>query len=417
MSEKLDKIIENIEKQIQDYYDTLLDQVKDKLKNEKSEKNSAIYIDLIKVEDLKNRDNFFVNGDFHYWRNSNFADKDDEDDEFEFSDNTNGSLKFFTILINEPYSTIIKMIEEDKRYKGFFVDSNDNKYEFEYKLIPNTSFLDYELRINKFLESNNYPKQPYCNPYARKMFNVSIDTFLNTDANFENIKIKNVELVDIEVNYALDLVPVTNVNIIENEKINVSVVPEEMNGKKLYCVELAPNLTNKQLVLYESKNAELFNKVLVPKTKSIKYFFKSRPHSLSSCEFYYVNEKNIDSKHLLLIDYNENYLNNLGQYTLISEYEVKRNLTFICNYLNINYKCYHVKKVNNLIEIPRYINTFKYPCEYDKMIQIITDLRKKIYIEVEYSEDVIFEDKINFILAYMNSLYKEINWVGVYSNV
>ena len=83
--------------------------------------------------------------------------------------------------------------------------------------------------------------------------------------------------------------------------------------------------------------------------------------------------------------------------------------------MELKYIEYELEKDKIAKKIEKYAQEFA----YFKSVKIdfldFSAQRKNLYLKLEYSEDVLYEDKVNYLIACMTSIYPEINWIGVYN--
>ena len=120
MEEKeLERIIDNFFSKLDRTQRGLERKIEENIMEEKDLEIPNIQIGLTKVEDIP--ENFFISGEYLRF-DSNKLDRG------------------FSIYLDESYSTISKIIIEDRIYRGNLIDKDDIEIPFEYKILQNKSF-------------------------------------------------------------------------------------------------------------------------------------------------------------------------------------------------------------------------------------------------------------------------------------
>lgn len=309
--------------------------------------------------------------------------------------------ELLSFYLNASYSDIIKIIEDNKKYEGYFIDKEKNKYKFEYRLEHNKSYIQKENEIKEFFYNNDLICNSIFNPYSRKVFDVVI---IN---NIDNIKtdIEEVHLGLLQDKYQIEqnIIPVWNVEIIENEIIPFSIIPIELDI--LYCIE--KNLENDD-TLYKSKEGEIHHITKDIKENKIKIYFEREISNWDKCWIKNCTED--EKKNIYENDFEKYSLKGFRHKT---RFEIEKILKNICEKLDIIFTGFILKEKIQMKKIPKYIKSFSY-LENVKNEFLNSKDKKKIYLAFEKKEDILFEDKVNFLTAYISYIYPEIEWEGVY---
>lgn len=386
MEEKeLERIIDNFFSKLDRTQRGLERKIEENIMEEKDLEIPNIQIGLTKVEDIP--ENFFISGEYLRF-DSNKLDRG------------------FSIYLDESYSTISKIIIEDRIYRGNLIDKDDIEIPFEYKILQNKSFIEYEEEVRKFLFENNIDITPIFNPYSRKVFNIKI---INILENIEYKKIKSYDLGEFEQTYKIkkNYTPIWNIELKKDQIIQLSVVPDKKN--KFFCIEVAAQ--NDVVELYKSKETIIDH--CVKNGEFIKLYFEKEIKRWDICKIYTVSEerKGFYSNKSFDID----ILNKFGSYIPRTKFEIERRIQTLAKVLELKYIEYELEKDKIAKKIEKYAQEFA----YFKSVKIdfldFSAQRKNLYLKLEYSEDVLYEDKVNYLIACMTSIYPEINWIGVYN--
>lgn len=386
MEEKeLERIIDNFFSKLDRTQRGLERKIEENIMEEKDLEIPNIQIGLTKVEDIP--ENFFISGEYLRF-DSNKLDRG------------------FSIYLDESYSTISKIIIEDRIYRGNLIDKDDIEIPFEYKILQNKSFIEYEEEVRKFLFENNIDITPIFNPYSRKVFNIKI---INILENIEYKKIKSYDLGEFEQTYKIkkNYTPIWNIELKKDQIIQLSVVPDKKN--KFFCIEVAAQ--NDVVELYKSKETIIDH--CVKNGEFIKLYFEKEIKRWDICKIYTVSEerKGFYSNKSFDID----ILNKFGSYIPRTKFEIERRIQTLAKVLELKYIEYELEKDKIAKKIEKYAQEFA----YFKSVKIdfldFSAQRKNLYLKLEYSEDVLYEDKVNYLIACMTSIYPEINWTGVYN--
>lgn len=394
MKKEIDSVILELKHGLEKEKKFLLEMIKNNIKKECESLNPTVYIGLINIENIEiaKLSNIFASGKYRYF-NSGML-----------------NLYNFTVYIEANYSDILKLIEENKIYTGYYIDDIGSKYAFNYRLIFNNSFLDCEKELEDFLYQNNLKTFPYFNPYARKMFDVKVENIIDR-VDIEKINIKSIDLGDISLDYKISLntCPVWNIDMENDVVLALSVIPDLKD--KLYCIQLPIN--DEYSLLTKSKKAKIHH--IVKGEELQKIYFDKEISSWDICKIYQnIGDIEMEGKYI------NNYFNdsciNLGSHKLLSKIELNRILKLLCKNLELEYLGYLLEIAKSDKVINKYIKNFKYPQGIIKDFIRFEEKRKKIYLKFKKQSSPLFEDKINFILAYMDSIYEDINWNGVYND-
>lgn len=386
MEEKeLERIIDNFFSKLDRTQRGLERKIEENIMEEKDLEIPNIQIGLTKVEDIP--ENFFISGEYLRFDNNKLD-------------------RGFSIYLDESYSTISKIIIEDRIYRGNLIDKDDIEIPFEYKILQNRSFIEYEEEVRKFLFENNIDITPIFNPYSRKVFNIKI---INILENIEYKKIKSYDLGEFEQTYKIkkNYTPIWNIELKKDQIIQLSVVPDKKN--KFFCIEVAAQ--NDVVELYKSKETIIDH--CVKNGEFIKLYFEKEIKRWDICKIYTVSEerKGFYSNKSFDID----ILNKFGSYIPRTKFEIERRIQTLAKVLELKYIEYELEKDKIAKKIEKYAQEFA----YFKSVKIdfldFSAQRKNLYLKLEYSEDVLYEDKVNYLIACMTSIYPEINWIGVYN--
>ena len=387
IDQKLKEILFDFFTKVENNQEKLLKEIKNNIENEEDLSSPNIYIGIENEEDIPK--GFSPIGNYLSFNK-----------EFPYS--------LFSIYINEKYSKILELILENKIYRGWFIDKYNKKYQFEYKLLQNKSFIEEEREMENFLFENNISYKPIFNPYSRKILNVKI---INPLDNIDNLEVEEINLGDLEkeIKIKKDYIPIWNVQIKNDEIIQLSVVPDE--NKKLFCIETSTQ--DNVIELFKSKETLIDHTV---KTKdSIKIYFNKEIKRWDSCKIfntYIENEEN----YYLNNTFDTDNLKKFGTYMPKTKFEIERRVCSIANKLDLKYKGYSLENTTPKKEIEKYTQDFGYLKNLKVNFLTFSQKRKNIYLELEETNDILFEDKVNFLLAYMTFIYPEINWIGVCKN-
>lgn len=385
MEKELEKIFENFLEKLDRTQRKLEEKIIENIEKEEELKKTDIYVGL---EEKKNiPDGFFPSGRYLCWNKENFYEE-------------------FSIYLDEKYSKILEIILNDKVYRGYFIDEGDIKYAFEYKVLHNKSFLNSEKELKEFLFANNMEITPIFNPYARKVFNIKIINILD---NVDKKIIKKYDLGEFEEKYKVkkDYIPIWNVELKEDEIVQLSVVPDKKT--KLFCIEAA--ISSETMELYKSKETIIDH--FVKNDNFIKIYFAREIKRWDICKIYNVLEEKVG--YYTNKTFNSDILNKIGSYTPKTKFEIERKIKILADILNIKYIEYTLEKEKSNKKIEKYIKDFMYVNNIEITFLEVSGQRKNIYLKFVKNDESLFEDKVNFLLAYMTVIYPEINWIGAYN--
>lgn len=407
MMEKIEQALREIEERIQYTEKNLIEQIKEKIKCEREKETFTIYVGLQHRKEIERESGFYEIGNYKWIdgvleRILSYVEEDTIQKDL------------FSIYIEESYSKILSIMEENKKYKGFFIDTDGKQYPFEYRLAKNTSYQYIEKEIEKFFFENNMIPIPVFNPYVRKMFDVILDTEYETV--LENLNGANIEKIDLgqleqDYNIKIDFVPIWNVQL-KTEMIHYSVVP--VKDRKLFCVETMESEDTTTLYKNDQTYIDHIEKIKENKNSSMetyKLYFKDNVKEWDLCKI-----KNVEYKEL--IDrksdiFSCKFDNSVSEIYGKTKYEITKKIKGICGKLEIKFIEYYTQK-EQLQEVARYISTFQYPNNKKAQLLEYSGNRMNIYMKVKKEKDYLFEDKINYLISYMTSIYPEMNWKGVY---
>lgn len=394
MEKRIDEIFFDLKNGILHEKKELIRKIEQKIKNSQDEdKDFDICVGYIDIEDSSEA----IQGSWNIC------------DGYKYFNSPISDYSIFSIFVNEDYSTILKLIEENRNYNGFFIADDFIKYRFEYKIIFNLDLLENEKQLKEFMYQNDLKTFPYFNPYIRKVFDVKVQTIIDEE-NFKDKVIVDIDLGELSEKYNISIktCPVWNVNIKKEEVLALSVVP--VLNDTLFCVKISSN--DNYISLVKSKYAKIKNIIKNNEIKSI--YFDKEIKNWDICKIY-KNVKDIDVvKGKFKISNFNSLLSKLDKYKLLSKFELIKTLDEICKKIDLECLGYSLKMQEDFKEIDKYINSFKYPLDITNDFIKFEDTRKNIYLKFKKQNSSIFEDKINFVLVYMQSLYENINWNGVY---
>lgn len=375
MNENIDKIILNLEKKLENYSKDLIKKIEENIDKEIDLTSPKICVGLEEKED------------------NSVTIKSLED-----------VPRCIPVYIEEKYSKIMEIIEEDKEYKGYCIVKG-NKYAFNYKLSFNYGPLNKEKEFQEFLSENKLTRYIYFNPYPRKMLNISIINFLDNPT-FLREETYEIDLGDLGLKYNLKYQPGSNIEITEREKMNLSVIPIEK--KKLFCIE---KTEPKKHFYVKSREAKI-DHVVKTADNTYKIYIDKEIQTWDICRI----DENIDKfdlKGKFTTQGEVDRLRIIDKYKLLSKFELEKTVRDLCKDLGLEYEKHLLKKDDSLVEIKKYRREFLYPRNRENDFIRFEDNRKKIYLKFKNQDDYLFEDKVNYVLDYMNYIYSNINWNGV----
>lgn len=381
---ELEKIVDNFLNKLDKTQENLERKIEENIMGEKDLKNPTIYAGLVEKEEIPN--GFFSSGEYLKF------------DEKELD-------RGFTIYLDEKYSIISKIILENKVYKGNLIDKNGMEIPFEYKVLQNKSFLKYEEEVRKFLFENNMDITPIFNPYSRKVFNIKIVNILE---DIEYKKIKSFDLGEFEQTYKVkkNYTPIWNIELKKDEIIQLSVVPDKKN--KFFCIEVASQ--NDVIELYKSKETMIDH--VVKNNEFTKIYFEKEIKKWDICKIYNITDE--ENEFYSNKKFNSDILDKFGSFIPKTKFEIDRRIKNLANILGLKYLGYELEKNENSKKVEKYTQDFAYVKNLKVDFLDFSSQRKNIYLKLRQSEDTLYEDKVNFLIACMTSIYPEINWIGVY---
>ena len=230
-----------------------------------------------------------------------------------------------SFLVNEPYEKIVKIIEEDKTYLGYFLNENNEKYEFEFKVQFNESFRKYESILQKMFFENNLRYTGIFNPYSRKVFDIVITSFVRYMENPE--KIISINLGDFEINYNVEKekIPCWNINFEMNSILSLSGEVDSL--KSTFSVKVTPE--NQYFPLFSSYESEISD--IVRNDEFTKIIFNREIKMWNLCKIYYIS----NPKHLLKGIIEDHSITAISPFMPITKREVAKRLEQIKNCLNL----------------------------------------------------------------------------------
>lgn len=398
----LDEILRDIEKSVKQTEKELIKNIEDKLAGEKTKLELSVYTGVRRNgEEVKP---FFSVGEY-----KELPEK--------FSDIENDKI-MCSVYIDEKYSKILKLIEKkDEVYRGYMEDEENKRYSFEFFLKQNSQGKEKEEELQKFLFENNVEVAPIYNPHTRKMFDIIFLRLAENEISGINEVAGYIEKIDfgiLERDYKLEreLVPIWNIEMRKNERIQFSVVP--IKERKLFCIETIEE--KNYLKLYKSNEKDVYIDHIVKNEdeegrEKYKIYFNQDVKEWDYCKIYDIENQDIERLKL----YKSTLNRHNGKIGVKTKFEIERIIRENCDKLQLEYQGYLTEKNYNLLEIQSYIDIFMYPNNSKRDVFDFFNTRKKIYIKIEKKDESLFEDKVNFLLTYMTFIYPEINWKGVYN--
>lgn len=356
----------------------------------------SIEIKKFNCEDLMNA---IQNKDYLFLNSLSKADSKD-------SNNKNFSLSFY---VDEPYSKILHIIEEDKEYTGFITDDKGHELRFQFKVVLNNSFHDKEREIMKFYYKNNMSFSGIYNPYSRKVMDIAITNYISQIEKIGNII--SINLGEFEQKYKVekDKIPCWNVEIIKNASMQFSF-HETKDCDIPYRLEIP--LNEDYISIYSSDEANVLLQTIdykgkfcfINTDKKIKYWDECRIYST-------------DTTNLIQGTINSQMSTYLSPFVPVTQRELEKNINLVCSSINLKFLGLTTTKNTDVKSISKYINDFKYLDPNKEVFDYFKNAPMRTgEIRLRKIDDNLFEDKVNFLLFYMKTHFPLIRWVDLYES-
>ena len=316
-----------------------------------------------------------------------------------------------SFYVNEPYENIVKIIEENKNYLGYFQDQNNNRYEFEFKVQFNESFRKKETIIQRMFFENNLKYTGIFNPYSRKVFDIVITSFL-TDV-YDPQDIVSINLGDFEKNYNVDKekIPCWNINFEMDSIMSLSGEVSSVNSK--FSVRITPD--REYFALFSSSESEISD--IVRNDDFTKIIFNKEIKVWDICKIYNISHP----KNLLSGIIKDWGITTISPFMPITKREISKRFQQLEKCLGLRIRPF---RPDEFCSSPKlgYLNNFKYSFtnNFNEFFLATSEIFCKphtcvFHVQKTYDEDSVIEyDKVMFALFHLNIIYPILKWVGVY---
>lgn len=366
-----EELIRNLRVEQDELYKKLLDKV-NRENFPKTTQNIKIFTYLIDLSD-KNNEKIYEKG---------FSPIINEQEEILF---LNCKYTDFDMYLNQEYTGII--------------EKNGQKSEISYKFSKIDSFVQAEKVLSKTLLQNDMKKPYIYSPYSRRAVEIILDK----------------DDIDGDIDYQLEKNGLKNV-LMENYELAWNVIIEEKD-----TFPYLNENTNKKATIFDETIYQIYQTNL----KSNEYIYvrneKSQTRKIDN-EIYIALDKDVSFDNFLYskikINQNVYHSNEIFENIYDDSTDFKQRIVtsgdieYIINKfakLDINFEGFSINKPKTMENILVYNKDDEYI--YSKDLK----LRKSnlLYLKFGNNDDFYFNDKISYILSFLNYYYPEYYFVGV----
>lgn len=298
--------------------------------------------------------------------------------------------------VNSTYNEYLKLIKKEN-INVEFIDKEGIKHLKNVKIKSSSKLIEKESLIGKFSDFHRLFSIPIYNPYARRI----VELFLSEETKVElsEFEIIDIDLLEYSSIISKTLIPAWNIKISSDKIDYVSKVPHL--SRTLFKVEL-PSRQEDMVYVYNEDLTFVERHINNPSIITVEGQKFNEDFEILQVFIPKSTNANEDVFGKDLWAKREEVLGYLPKTKYQIEYILK-------NVLNIEFYEAMTPGENIEFSYPKHLKYY----QSEAIDDIIFFKKNVIYLKFRRIDDIFYFDKIEFVIAFMTSLYPDIEWQGV----